>query len=518
MLDDEAEVQATDLARENHTGSPLDELGWEDWLAKIAPSWVQSGFGEHHELFWDWVWAVEANQRPDPLVEIMSRGHGKSTGAELACCAWASRRIRKYVVYASGTQDLADKHVDSIRALFGSRAMAEHYPEHGRPRLDKYGNSRGWRRNRLTTDGGFVVDALGLDVAARGVKFDDQRPDVIILDDVDNHTDTERTIQRKIMGITQGLIPAGSTDVAVLFVQNLVHEDSIAARLVDGRADFLANREVIGPVPAVEGLEVEWDSEHEKFMITEGVATWEGMDLEVCQSIIDDAGLTAFMAEYQHDTTPPAGGMYDHLVWSRCRWDEVPNLERIAVWVDPAVTDTDRSDSHAIQADGIAANGTVYRLWSWESRTTPLDSIIRAILKALELGAKTVGVETDQGGDTWESVFREALRDPRVMPTVNRLGWSPTFAQAKAGSIGSKRERSQKMLSQGYERGQVIHVEGTHKVLEQALRRFPETKPFDLADAAFWSWFDLVDFTPPAVSKVGFSSTARGETPKFIRP
>jgi hypothetical protein len=30
-----------------------------------------------------------------------------------------------------------------------------------------------------------------------------------------------------------------------------------------------------------------------------------------------------------------------------------------------------------------------------------------------------------------------------------------------------------------------------HNTLEKALRRFPLTKPFDLADAAYWSWADL---------------------------
>jgi hypothetical protein len=43
-----------------------------------------------------------------------------------------------------------------------------------------------------------------------------------------------------------------------------------------------------------------------------------------------------------------------------------------------------------------------------------------------------------------------------------------------------------------YERpGRIIHVRGTHEILERALRRFPRTKPFDLVDGAYWSWRDL---------------------------
>ena len=75
--------------------------------------------------------------------------------------------------------------------------------------------------------------------------------------------------------------------------------------------------------------------------------------------------------------------MYDHIEFTHCKWDEVPDLVRIAVWVDPAVTSTDQSDSMGIQADGIDEDGTIYRLFSWEAVTSPEDALNRAIRKAL---------------------------------------------------------------------------------------------------------------------------------------
>jgi hypothetical protein len=41
-----------------------------------------------------------------------------------------------------------------------------------------------------------------------------------------------------------------------------------------------------------------------------------------------------------------------------------------------------------------------------------------------------------------------------------------------------------------YEKGNVVHVIGTHEILERALKRFPN-EPLDLADAAYWGWNDL---------------------------
>ena len=51
---------------------------------------------------------------------------------------------------------------------------------------------------------------------------------------------------------------------------------------------------------------------------------------------------------------------------------------------------------------------------------------------------------------------------------------------------GSKGARNQRMLVD-YELGKVVHVIGTHKMLERALKRFPN-KPLDAADVAYWGW------------------------------
>jgi hypothetical protein len=113
-----------------------------------------------------------------------------------------------------------------------------------------------------------------------------------------------------------------------------------------------------------------------------------------------------------------------------------------------------------------------------------------ALLKAVELGADHIGIETDQGGDTWRSVVVvawQSLVDDDEYPHITDDTERPRFRSATAGSIGPKAHRAAQMLA-GYERGEIVHVLGTHATLEAALNRFPKTKPYDLVDAAFWSW------------------------------
>jgi hypothetical protein len=336
------------------------------------------------------------------------------------------------------------------------------------------------------------------------------RPDLIVFDDIDGENDSDITTEKKMRTITRKLLPAGAQDCAVLAIQNKVHDDSIFARLADGRADFLRDRVVSGPIPAVWNLS--WEEREGKFVIVGGEAAWAGQPLASSQGLLNDIGLTAFLAECQHSTLAASGGMFDHIPWSGLRVSEaqLPAMRRTVVWLDPAVTATDQSDSQGIQCDGLGADGLFYRLWSWEGRTSPLDAMVRAVRKAVEWEADTVGVETDQGGDTWRVVYEQACEQLRRDGVLR--GRAPRYAQAKAGAgHGSKATRAQRMLVD-YERNKFRHLEGTHQTLEAALNRFPKVKPFDLTDAAYWAWNDLAG---RGRGRGGVRSSAAVSMPEF---
>jgi len=458
-------------------------------------------FADRHREMWDWAWSIKRMQPTRPFIAIWPRGGGKSTTAEGVTAALGATGRRRYALYVSETQDQADEHVGNIQALLQNAALEAAYPGMSDPKVNKFGNSKGWRRNRLWTSSGFVVDAMGLDSAKRGAKAEDARPDLIILDDIDGKHDTPGITNRKIKTITSSILPSGSIDVAVLAVQNIVIPTGVFARLAnltDEPADYLADRIISGPHSAVDNLEYEQQptpSGAQRYAITGGTPTWEGQNLAACQHAIDTQGLTAFLSESQHETER-ADGMFAHITYHRVDWRELPDLIRVAVWVDPAVTNKDGSDSMGIQADGIAEDGRIYRLYSWEHVTSPLDAIQRAILKAVELGADSVGIETDQGGDTWQSVYREAARALQTGKRLLEGARLPGFKEAKAGAgHGPKVERWARMLS-AYERGEITHVRGTHEVLERSLNRVPNSKPYDLTDAAYWAWDDLRNPTP----------------------
>lgn len=299
----------------------------EAWLRKLFPRYVRAPFAERHREFWRWVWPIELESAPDPFVAIWSRGGGKSTSAELAVTALGCRGRRKYVLYVRQSQDKADESVSNIAAQLEGSSVAAYYPLHADRLLNKFGSAKGWRRNRLRTAGGFTVDAIGLDTIARGAKVDEQRPDLIVLDDIDDKLDTLTTTAKKIAIITTSILPAGSPNVAILAIQNLIIGHGFFTRMADGRADYLSRRIVSGPHPAVEGLVIEKRLREEtgitQHVIVGGTATWEGQNLATCQKQIEEWGPSAFTKEAQHE-------VMDRIEGLALRFDQRRHLEDVS--------------------------------------------------------------------------------------------------------------------------------------------------------------------------------------------
>jgi hypothetical protein len=355
----------------------------ETWLAWVLPDYVgatgyetpteaEALFADHHREFWTWIRSIESGIRPPAFVGVWARGGAKSTSAELGVVALGATGRRGYGLYVCETQDQADDHVSNIASMLESAGVAEHYPQMSERMVGKFGNSKGWRRNRLRTATTFTVDAIGLDTAARGVKLEDQRPDFLVFDDIDNHDDSPRVVARKIKALTKRLIPAGSEDVAVLAIQNLVHRDGVFARLVDGRAKFLARRHVSGPIPALRGMVTEHRAEGPggRDVIVAGEPTWRGQPLHRCQEMIDDWGLPAFLEEAQHDVSGREGSLWLGAQLASCRGDVTEvDMKRVTIAVDPSGGDGPDNDAQGIIA---AASGTDRSFWVLEDGTCSL--------------------------------------------------------------------------------------------------------------------------------------------------
>ncbi|GGL15743.1 hypothetical protein [Deinococcus radiotolerans] len=472
-----------------------------DWLRTLFPGTYTRPLAHFHEEFWERIWDMRP-ERSATEFYIWPRGFSKTTNAERAVIALAARGF-KYILYVKETQDQANDAVQNIAAVLESPEVERHYPLLSQRQVNKFGHSKGWKRDRIRTASGTIVDAAGLDVSIRGLLLEGSRPDVIILDDIDGKEDTLRTTEKKIRRITSDIVPAGAPNRVILGLQNIINPHGVFTRLADlcpdHPADFLLDRFVSGPYPAVYDLEYEQSgvNEHGKpvYRITAGESSWpEARPLDMLEAELNQMGPTQFIEEKQNEVGRLQGNLYKGFKLKAIPRPPLSAFLDTVVVCDPAVTNTNDSDSNGVRSGGLLPNGQIVGLYSWEGRDSVPNNLKRAFRQALAVQASTIILETNQGGDTWittyRAVWRALVEDPDE-PQFTRTTRMPRMVQVKASNgTGGKRERWQIALG-GRERGEFVEAEGTHEVLFGALKRLPEHTPYDLSDADAWLYLYL---------------------------
>lgn len=94
----------------------------------------------------------------------------------------------------------------------------------------------------------------------------------------------------------------------------------------------------------------------------------------------------------------------------------VPDMVRIVVAIDPAVTSTEDSDETGIVVDGIAVDGFGYTLADLSGRMAPVEWARRAIRAYHDFGADRIVAEANNGGNLVSTVLAQI--DPTVPVTL----------------------------------------------------------------------------------------------------
>jgi len=141
------------------------------------------------------------------------------------------------------------------------------------------------------------------------------------------------------------------------------------------------------------------------------------------------------------------------------RVKEAPEMVRIVVAVDPAVTSGDDSDETGIVVVGKGTDGRAYVMADRSCRDTPLGWAKRVVQAYEDFGADRVVAEKNQGGDFIEQTIRS------VSPTIPYKGIT-----AKQG----KRLRAEPVAAL-YEQGRVSHVGAFASLEEQMTEWVPDS-------------------------------------------
>lgn len=163
---------------------------------------------------------------------VAFRGSGKSTLITLSYALWSILGVqqKKFVLIICQTQAMARHHMANIK----------HELEHNDLLKSDLGpfreedNDGEWAMSSLVFHNtGARIMAASVDQSIRGVRHHEHRPDLIILDDIEDLGST-KTIEgrnKTFDWFTREIVPLGDIGTRIIIVGNLLHEDSLMMRL-----------------------------------------------------------------------------------------------------------------------------------------------------------------------------------------------------------------------------------------------------------------------------------------------
>lgn len=167
-------------------------------------------------------------------------------------------------------------------------------------------------------------------------------------------------------------------------------------------------------------------------------------------------------------------------LWTLAMFDDrqpAPDLRRVVVAIDPAVTSSEESDESGIVVCGLGVDGRGYVLADRSCRLSPDGWARRAVAAFDEFAADQIIAETNNGGDLVEQTIR----------TVRR-----TIPYRKVTASRGKQTRAQPVAAL-YEQGRVSHVDVFATLEEQLTTWTPESgKSPDRLDALVWGLSELM--------------------------
>lgn len=189
----------------------------------------------HKEIF-----ALLEDQNIKTAGIVAFRGSAKSTIATLAYPLWAmiGRMTKKYILLVSQTQGLSRQILANIKQEFESNELL----------IKDFGPfsevADEWRANSLViSQYGSRITAISASESIRGLRHRQYRPDLMVLDDVEDlETVKTKEGRDKIWNwLTGEVIPIGDSSTKLICVGNMLHEDSLMMRvkenLLNGKMD-----------------------------------------------------------------------------------------------------------------------------------------------------------------------------------------------------------------------------------------------------------------------------------------
>ena len=466
--------------------------GFEGFCRTYFPHYLTAPPALLHLWLYDALPALIADPRGRHLALAAPRGEAKSTLTALLFPLWAVLTGRKrYVVIVMDALDQALPALEAIKAELDSNPrLARDFP-------DEVGEGRVWQQRAIVTRQEAKIEVFGSGKRMRGLRHGPYRPDLVLLDDIENDENVRNPAQRDKLEswLKKTVLPLGAADgsLDVFFIGTILHYDSVLARTLKNplweaqafravlrwpdRMDLWERWEEILRNQGEEAADA-WYAARRETMDGGAALSWpEQRPLLALMKIRARDGHAAFDAELQNDPIDAAGALFGALTF----WVESDPAWLFFGACDPSLGKHGAGrDPSAILVGGLNRDTGVLCVVEASIRRRLPDSIIEDII-ALHARYRCVAwaIEAVQ--------FQEFLRTELVKRSAARGCPVPAWPVVPHADKALRIESLQPHVANG-----LIRFRADQTALLEQLRHYPAADHDDGPDALHMLWNQAV--------------------------
>lgn len=380
---------------------------------------------------------------------VAPRGHAKSTVVTLAYVLYCILFKRaNFILIISDTYTQAKYFLDAIKKEFETNDLLKFL----------FGDMQGsvWGESELETANGVRVVCRGAEQKIRGLKWKQHRPDLIIVDDLENDElvaskDRRVKLERWFFG---SVIPSLSDNGRLVIIGTILHYDSLLNKL-SKNATFnpLFYRAIMDNKPL-------WEAHY----------TLEALE-EIKNNYRAQGLIDVFYCEYMNEPLSDENAIFKKSYFKYYEDDEVliKSLSKF-ITVDLAISEKESADYTVVMVCGIDALNQFYILEYARDRFNPIETIEQIFKLAEKWNVSKIGIESVAYQRALQWFLQDEMRRRNKFYLVEEL------------KADTDKERRIRGLQPRYAVGAVYHKPYMTE-LEEELILFPKAPHDDIADA-----------------------------------
>jgi predicted phage terminase large subunit-like protein len=480
---------------------------FECFVGTYFPHYVQSPHKSalHHYLF-NRLPAIVQSHKSETDAIAAPRGEAKSTLVSQLFVLWCIVTERKkYPLIVMDSLDQAYPMLEAIKAEleFNPRLQMD-FPK-------AFGAGRVWQSATVLTANGIKVQVAGSGKKLRGLRHGPYRPDLCILDDIENDEQVRNPEQRdKLQSwLTKTVLPLGGAGAKfdVVYIGTILHYDSVLSRTLNNPMWRRARFKALLQWPDNLHLWDRWEETlrnegedaarafyeaHKPEMHAGSVVSWAARPLLALMTIRARDGHDTFDAEYQNDPVAGENAPFAGIIQF---W-----VNRLADWIYFGACDPSLGKAGASRDPSALLVGGLNRA------TGVLDVVEAQIKKRLpdRIIEDVIGLQRDYRCVLWvvETVQFQAFLYSELVKRAAARG-IPVPARG-VQPISDKLLRIESI--QPHVKNGLIRLHPSQTTLIDQLRHFPKADHDDGPDALHMLWMAATTF---GMGAEGFLSVPR---------